>query len=410
MAIPMKVWKSRTKRRLDITPKKYGICSDPRICIDRCSFTLHSETLLKKIMGDKRVFKKEIFEKWKKYVVQMYDDKGATHGLHFPLKKFEGEEIAWIKISLREPHIAKTYVNFLKWYRMENNVPKPDYGFFDTNFLPLHMNDNEKILRKFCILYSEITWGLKKSYLNILKKLELCPEDTLLEDITLNADSIEVPVEFLHRDIAEYEYLTDKAKGTTIVKYNDFTRTTYINKKLKNYKSQLKFYQKAPGIARMELTFHKEFAKSFDENGTPGYLQGEIKRLIDVVLKDYGLSLEGIQPIKLSNDELISEFARDYNLDESLMKALIFAPSLDITFNRDNSSLRRKLVNKGLIEKDTIGRGYVRTSKLEILRLAFKQFELCSCGTIMEENPFDFELTCPKCGEIRLSGTELSKK
>ncbi|MBA2861100.1 zinc ribbon domain-containing protein [Methanococcus maripaludis] len=396
--------KTRPKRKLDMVPKKYGKCENHRIMIDRCNFTLYNEFLLSNAVKKDRKFNLEVYQKWSKYAESMIDDKGRVQGLKFVLKEFEGEPISWIKISMREPYIAKAYVNIIKWYRMENKIPRPAYGFKDTNFIPIRYNKTEQILEEVSEIYCRVLRGLKERYEEILENLGLTPK--YLGKTIIKPDSIELPVEFLKRDIVEYEYLFDKAKGISLSKYNDFTRTTYINPTKKSINCQLKLYQKAPGIARMEVTLNKDFAHSLDDKSESGIIKLEIKRLIDRALELYGLSLEGVQPLKLSNEALLLEYSNALKVPMDILKVLIFSKSLTMSFDRDNVNLRRLLTSKRLIEKVSKGK-YVRTELTESLRLIFGQYELCpNCKTIMQ-NGTEFKIQCPKCGFEKIDGVKI---
>jgi len=351
-----------------------------------------------------RKFNLEVYQKWPKYATSMIDDKGRVQGLKFPIKEFEGEAISWIAISMREPYIAKAYVNLIKWYRMEHKIPRPAFGFKDTNFLPISYNNAEKVLKEVSELYCRILAGLKEKYEEILGDLELLPKS--IGKTIIKPDSIELPIEFLKRDIVEYEYLFDKAKGISLSRYNDFTRTTYLNPTKKSINCQLKLYQKAPGIARLEVTLNGDFAHSLDDKSEPEIIKLEIERLIDRALELYGISLEGVQPLKLSNEELLLEYSNAFKVPMDILKVLIFSKSLTMSFDRDNVNLRKLLVSKRLIEKISKGK-YVRTELTESLRVIFNQYELCpNCKTIMQ-NGTDFKVICSKCGFEKIDGVKL---
>lgn len=349
----------RPKIHENVNPK-YPTLNDPRITLDRCTFTVYSDEIHKQIDEWKRnnsipkgseTYRKDVYQKWEHFKCRTEDKRGHTSGLQFPLENFEGENIAWMQISMREPHMAIVYVNMLKYYRKKQNIKKPNYGFHDTNFLPVDYTDNKQLLKDFAHLYYISCLEIRREYQKLIKKLF----NYELTKIDVTPKSIEIPCEYLHRDVMEYEWLSDVAKCKSVVKHSDLTRTMYFNKNSKKIKSQLKFYQKAPGICRMEITLHKNFASDYLKLSTPEMLEQHILCAIHDVLKLYGLSLDKITPFKLNHEDLLTQFALAFNLEKDYLKFLIYGNIGEMTFDKDNQGLRNKLLKRGLIEKGQKG-------------------------------------------------------
>ena len=234
--------KSRPRRKLDpvfVGEERAGFFSKPRVLLDRCNFTIYYDDFV----DGNRPIARDIYYKWYQFRETIEDDVGKCSGLKFDSLVFEGEPISWIAISMRYPHVATGYVNIIKYYRMINDIPKPTYGYKDTNFLPLDWKDNdyELILDEFCELYLKAQAELKDTYISYFSQLFGFKPDE--EQVIITPKNIEIPCEFLRRDISEYEWLKGAVKCEQQVNFNDLTRTMYFNKRSKKIKTQLKMYQ-----------------------------------------------------------------------------------------------------------------------------------------------------------------------
>jgi hypothetical protein len=392
-----KLMRQRPKRKVDgVVPHDYGTLDKPRICIDRVYFSIHSRELVKSLTS--KQFRKDIYGSYYHMRVKMQDGKGFVQGLHFVLDEFEGDEIAWMNVSLREPHTAVAYVNFVRYFRKVKGIPKPSYGFYDTNFLPINY-DGEEVLDGFCSNYIYVVYKLRKLYQDIVRKFGYSID---IEDVEVTPVSVEVPLEYLGHDIVEYEWLSDVSNCRSVVKYSDMTRTMYFNKNLKKVGVQLKFYQKAPGIARMELTFNGDFAKHYFSVGlNKEDLKRNILMAVDDGLLYYGLSLDKIKPLKLEHDVLLTQFAVAFGVDVDILKTLIYGNVGELTFNKDNQGLRRKLLAKGLIKKGDKKGVYLPSELVKFLKNALGKYFICSeCGRLMFLDDEGY-YKCPNCGYIK---------
>jgi len=395
-----KLLRKRPKKRIEgLTPNDYGTLEKPRICIDRVYFSVYSDELVGELIG--KNFRRDVYEDYYHLRTKMQDDKGYVQGLHFCLCEFEGDEIVWMNLSLREPHIAIVYVNFIRYYRKLRKIPKPSYGYYDTNFLPLDLDDKDKLLDEFCDLYLFVISDLRGIYAELIEKLFGYKINS--EEVIVNPFSVELPLEYLGHDIAEYEWLSDVARCKNMVKYSDLTRTMYFNKHSKKITIQMKFYQKAPGIARLELTYHNEFAKRyFNPDVSKDVLKRNILMAIDDALEYYGLSLDQIKPLKLDHDTLLSQFAIAFGLDVDILKTLIYGNVGEITFNKDNQGLRRKLLAKGLIKKGDKRGVYVPSELVRFLKTALGKYVVCKdCGSLMFFDDGKLSFVCPSCGFVK---------
>ncbi|BAP62118.1 hypothetical protein [Methanococcus maripaludis] len=341
-------------------------------------------------------YRGDVFNDYNQFKQNMIDHKGHGNGLHFKLCEFEDEVISWITISMREPHMAVAYVNFQKYYRYLNSIPKPKFGNFDTNFLPLECDNKEKIFDDFAKLYLRWCQEVEIVYRKLIDDLfgyELDPEKT-----EVIPASIEIPCEYLNRDIAEYSWLSDIAQCKSVVKMSDLTRTMYLNKSLKSRRFQMKLYQKAFGLARMELTVHKDWASHFFCETDPAVLKDKIKMCIDAVLGEYKLSLYEIKPVKMTYDIFLSQLAADLKWDRDMLLAIIESKNSEFTFKNDNQGLRKKLKNKDLIEKDHRG-VWVKSDYAKWLSGTLGRYFICPhCRTYMLKSEKSLEYVCTTCG------------
>jgi len=337
-------------------------------------------------------YRGDVFIKYEQFKQNMVDHKGHSNGLHFSLCDFEGESIFWITISMREPHLAVVYINFQKYYRYKNGLEKPVGGFFDTNFLNMSMDNREKIFDDFAKLFLSVKKEIKKAYLSLI--YQLFGYD--LEDADVIPSTVEIPLEYLGNDVSEYEWLTDEAVCKTVLKYTDLTHTIYFNKNWKKLLIQMKLYQKAAGIARLELTVHKNFASHYFCETDLETLKDKIKMCIEDVLGYYELSLYEIKPVKLDHDEIVEQLALSMSIEKELLMTLIYNDIGELTFSRDNQSLRNRLLKRGLIQKGDKKGVYKKTNLLNFLKASLGKYFICEkCGFLMMKKTKGY--VCPAC-------------
>ncbi|ABO34564.1 hypothetical protein MmarC5_0248 [Methanococcus maripaludis C5] len=337
-------------------------------------------------------YRKDVFIKYEQFKQNMIDHKGYSNGLHFSLCDFEGESIFWITISMREPHLAVVYINFQKYYRYKNKIDKPVGGFFDTNFLDISYDNRDKIFNDFAKLFLSVKNEIKKAYKSLI--YQLFGYD--LEEVDVIPSTVEIPLEYLGNDVSEYEWLTDEAVCKTVLKYTDLTHTIYFNKNWKKLLIQMKLYQKAAGIARLELTVHKNFASHYFCETDLETLKDKIKMCIDDVLAYYELSLHEIKPVKLDHDEIVEQIALSMSLEKELLMTLIYNDVGELTFSADNQGLRTRLLKRGLIEKGDKRGVYKKTNLLSFLKASLGKYFVCEkCGFLMMKKARGY--VCPVC-------------
>ncbi|MBA2861616.1 hypothetical protein [Methanococcus maripaludis] len=343
-------------------------------------------------------YRGDVFNNYPQFKQNMVDHKGHGTGLHFKLCDFEDEVISWITISMRQPHMAVAYVNFQKYYRYLNDIPKPTIGNFDTNFLPVEMDDREKIFDDFSKLF--ITWCREVEIQYRHKMYELFEYDLDPEKTEVIPISIEIPCEYLHRDVAEFAWLSDVAFCKSVVKHSDLTRTMYLNKNLKSQRFQMKIYQKAFGLARMELTVHKDWASHFFSGDDPKILKDKIKMCIDAVLGEYRLSLYDIKPVEMTYSRFLGQLASALDWDRDMLLMIIESKNSEFKFTRDNQSLQKKLIKADLIEREKPNsKVWIKTDFARWLSSQLGGYFICPhCRTYMIKSEKSLEYVCSSCG------------
>ncbi|MBA2869046.1 hypothetical protein [Methanococcus maripaludis] len=394
-----------------IRPEKFDnheFISKRRILIDKVFCSVYSLPL---IAQKEHNFRDDVRDKYITFVEKMHDIKGYTQGLKFPLEINGDNEIAWILISLRKPHTAKVYFNVIRLYQKEKNIPIPTYGYNDTNFLPLEYNDTKSLLMEFIKLYLRTVLEIKDIYEYYLKELFNIDvknfyegEEKEIKDIVeVSPYQVEIPCEYLGCEDDQFDWMDEEIKCDTVQKYGDLSRTSYYTKNRKDLKATFKRYQKAPGINRHEITLQENWARDCMISDSEMIYQNIIT-YVHKVHRLWGLDFEGIKPRPINGNVLISQFSMGFGLSTDEIKTMIYGNVGEITSNRENQGIIRKLRNKGMIrklEKDEGGKKgvYVWTEMVKLLRMSLNQYFLCpECLTRMQ---YDYENYCHYCSACK---------
>lgn len=395
-----------------IKPEKFDnhkFISKRRILIDKVFCSVYSNLLFANL---KRNFRDDVRDKYISYVDKIQDFKGHTQGLKFPLEINGDKEIAWINISLREPHVAKVYFNVIRLYQKEKNIPIPTYGYNDTNFLPLEYNDTKSLLIEFIELYLKTVEEIKEIYADYLLQLfgidiknywKGLEKKEIKDLVDISPFQIEIPCEYLGCEDEQFDWMDEEIKCSTVEKFGDLSGTTYYNKNRKDLKATFKRYQKAPGINRHEVTLQESWARDCMNSDSENIYQNIITS-VHKVHRLWGLDFEGIKPRPINGSVLISQFSMGFGLSTDEIKTMIYGNVGEITSNRENQGIIRKLRNKGMIrklEKDEGGKKgvYVWTEMVKLLRMSLNQYFLCpECLTRMQ---YDYENYCHYCSACK---------
>lgn len=360
-----------------------------------------------------RNFRDDVRDKYISFVEKMHDIKGYTQGLKFPIEINGDNEIAWILISLREPHTAQVYFNVIRLYQKEKNIPIPTYGYHDTNFLPLQYNDTKGLLMEFIKLYLKTVLEIKELYAYYLKELfnidvknvYECEGKEIKDIVEVSPYQIEIPCEYLGCEDEQFDWMDEEIKCDTVQKYGDLSRTSYYNKNRKDLKATFKRYQKAPGINRHEVTLQESWARDCMISDSEMIYQNIIT-YVHKVHRLWGLDFEGIKPRPINGNVLVSQFSMGFGLSADEIKTIIYGNVGEITSNRENQGLIKKLRNKGMIrklEKDEGGKKgvYIWTEMVKLLRMSLNQYFLCpDCLSRMQYDYGNYCHYCPTCKKV----------
>lgn len=166
-----------------------------------------------------------------------------------PLLFFEKNKrkvISWMLFDPRNGN-SKAYFNVNECYMLYNKIDPPVLCLNDTNYIPVK---HEFEFIDTIYVFDEMMKFVYQEYKELLRKWNV-----VVPDLEIYISSIEVCEEYINKNIS-YVNL-DKSKAEIKATYQSTNATVYINCPKKEYKHQLKVYEKTPSLLRLEHTFNK---------------------------------------------------------------------------------------------------------------------------------------------------------
>jgi hypothetical protein len=342
-----------------------------RWCIDKVFFTayLKHPFFLEKERTD------QIFIDYQDYKKRLFYGKRAYMGIYIPMIEFGEEVIQWIHIMITKENLsAQCYINLIKFYLFEHNL-KEVYGYHDSNLLPL-INEKGNVFDPGLEWFAEAFIEAKRSFYSfycdflhhILKLNDLDFEYNF--EPMIKTKQVEIAFELINTDISEVQgILLDAPKVDNFARYMDQTRTIYLNKHIKRKSDQIKGYQKAAGLTRIEFTINSGCEATFDgEHKTPELCQNIIHSVESICL-DMGIKLNDF--FEFSKDqkeqELLCYFAAELGVNLFTLKTLLSINTWKAS--SQNRVLTQKLVRKGLLLKSGERGRRTLSKKVKMIRM-----------------------------------------
>ncbi|MBP2143409.1 hypothetical protein J2127_000564 [Methanococcus voltae] len=408
--------------------KKY----DKRIVIDRVYVSIQCPFLFS-VLGNG--FNKDIYDNVRKNYSQFVQritekkDGGKTGDFHFriPVEVWEdgklesnlqGEEIASISISFRQPHVARGYFNMNRLYMSEHGLNPYNSSYRDDNVLPISIREdkNNTLLKEYSRLFINRINEYKREYYYYLKELFGIDIEKLKRDldrvkmtydklIEVSVQSAEVCVEWLNCESLQFNYITEARKNNYLKVYGDLTQTEYYTSPKKGNKVQFKRYQKGAGINRHEFTWHSELSRQWIVEDIQ-YLPLSIFEGVNESYAHFGFDFETMRPLKLSGESVLQDYADWWKLPLDYVKTVLYGKSYVLKFDRNSKGVRERLKSKGLIvplEKELGGkRGLWRWSDtVQKIRLSLQGCYVCPvCNSVMRYDEMKHRHVCEHCGRV----------
>ncbi|AEK19505.1 hypothetical protein HNP86_001090 [Methanococcus maripaludis] len=401
-----------------------------RIVLDRIYVTIHSP-LLRKTMGNG--FEKAAYERMDEEfprLVTLISEKRhgrKTGDYHFrtpvetwskfPLEEdFDGEEIASIAISFRQPHVARGYFNLNRLYMKKHNIDPYEDSYHDNNVLPIEVVEDSEgnLLREFAELLCDRIEQYKFEYAYYLKEImdvdiekiarQYGSNEDIYSLIEVSIQSAEIDVEWLNCESLQFQHITDERKQNYMKAFGNLTNTEYYTPERKSIKVQFKRYQKGAGINRHEFTWNGEASRQWLV-GSPETMYYSIVRNIKRCYAFYGFDFDSLKPLQLTGEDIVQDYAEWWHLPLNLVKTILFGRAFVLSFDFATGGLRERLKSRGLItplEEELGGKKGLWRWKDSVLRLklSLQGFYRCECGFLMRYDPEKYQHVCEHCGKV----------
>jgi len=401
-----------------------------RILIDRVYITIQVPFLFK-VLGngfDKETFQR-ITEEYPQFLKLISEKrksrKNADYHFRVPVemwsklpieKDFDGEEIASLSISFRQPHIARGYFNVNRLYLKKHNIDPYEDSYRDNNVLPIDIVEDStgSLLREFTEILTDRLEKYKFEYMYYLKKVfnidivkiarELGMYDDIYSLIDVSIQSAEIDVEWLNCESLQFQHITDERKGNYLKVFGDLTNTEYYTPDKKSLKIQFKRYQKGAGINRHEFTWNGEASRQWLV-GSPESMYYSIIQNVKRCYAHFGFDFDTLKPLALTGEDIVQDYAEWWHLPLNLVKTILYGRAYVLAFDFATGGLRERLYGRNLIvplEKELGGKKGLWRWKDSVMRLklSLQGFYRCECGCIMRYDSEKYMHVCEACGKI----------
>lgn len=267
----------------------------------------------------------------------------------------------------------RVMLNCMRLYNIKNKLPLSKGLLFDDNVvIPSHIFG----LTEFVELVQAELPHFKDDYLELREKV--FGDIVTREDLVIDTHQLEVVTEGIGLHTSDVSTtFKDFARCQSFKVYHDHTNTHYLNTA---GKKQLKIYQKAVGVLRLEATFNtRPYDFVFNWKKDPVIISRQIQAEFEDLLEDMGIPSNWYEIRTVSRDDLVWLFADALSLrDQSdiirfdLMKTLLVITSW--SSNRNNRNLTRQLVRKKLLEPYARGK-YRPTENLQVIQELFNKLD-----------------------------------
>lgn len=332
---------------------------------DRIFLVFYPEKIIEE-EDPKKSFRKDLYKKLKgsdllSRGINKSNNKGSWYLTHDKyVWEYRGKVFKPCRLfyDLKYPHAVSCYLNMNSLYRsIYDDFTDIEVGLHEENFLPYR--------QKF-VDYSTIQEILKELIQELEKEIFGVWQRVFKLDcrsVRSSCKSIEIAEEF-KADISEIEHNLYGIVGTKMTKYHNATSTLYINFGIKDHKIQLKAYQKAVGLTRVEYSLHNELANDVWQGLKMNDFHS-FNFLNEIMKIKNKLNIFNMKILNLSDMRWLKQLSDSMNMSTEEMLLILRASSFDSTAN--NQPWIRKLRNRNLIEKEQRGK-YIPTEFLLSLK------------------------------------------
>jgi hypothetical protein len=295
-----------------------------------------------------------LFEKYPHRTWKYQGQEKSTYGVEY-FMRIDG---------LRQMRVM---VNCMRMFNIRHDLKPTPKALFDDNVVD---PDVTFVMASFVRIVQELIQEFIDDYIELRKTV--FDEEIIRENVEVFTHSMEVVREGLGLHTSDIGYtFQDFPLCDSVKVYHNTTNTHYFNT---SGSRQLKFYNKALGVLRMEATFHN-YTKDIVLNwqGHPATIAQSIEMEVDELLADMQIPMNWYEAFQIRTVNLIWLIANALDirregsdeLDIDLMKVLLTSKSINST--RENRNTIRKLVRKRLVKGQMRGK-YVPTERLAMMQ------------------------------------------
>jgi len=270
-----------------------------RFCIDKVFFSIFDRDYAQK----KHRFDKKVAENFSKNLRLVnlnarsrFKRNVSEHVLRFRSKKVGGS----VDLRLRGTRAFMCRKNIIKLLKDELDLETVSSEIMhDTNFFSIETADTipfEMHIARLRALMRELGGFYQKTAGELWGAVCSKLDYSILQ--------IEVPFELYPVSVSDIAYILENMSDIAHVRYATGTKTIYINSVEKKAKYQIKIYQKAPALARIEFTFFKELGNAFFNfrARTDEEISQSVQNWVHVTLAQLGLDSETLEKMNYTSN------------------------------------------------------------------------------------------------------------
>ncbi len=262
----------------------------------------------------------------------------------------------------------RVFLNCQRLYNYQHGLEPHKQRLYDDNVIDAK---ESYCLQEFMDMVRAELPGFKRDYCYLRR--EVFGDEVHECDVVIDTHVVEV-VQEVHADLIEYEELLKNIKCKDITVYRNQTQTTYLNLPGRN---QIKLYQKALGLLRMEYSLNfrpNDVTMSWQSDDldsryrTVFSIEYELKRL----LSHAGLPENWYDYTRTRRSDkldFVGSWAAAYDISKDQMLNLL---GLRYWVSRkDNRNMTRKLVRCGLLFGTFNRAVYAPTARMDHIRMLY---------------------------------------
>lgn len=285
------------------------------------------------------------------------------HVVRFQLEDGTGS----LDIRLRKTRGAFLRTNLIERMKLKKGLStKRQLVLHGENFLPL---DVQLPLSDFLAELRQVS----RSFSDYYHSFVLEHWDTSLRSRVVSVSQIEAVREVYPFSVSELGDFLQASEDKQMVRFTNQNATIYLNSTDSETSPQLKIYQKAPGLARFELTFHGQFASQlFAFSKTDREIEQDVFTAFEKKFYEVGLSpdLLAMCDFSVPYSDVCAMLGSWFKEPKEVIN--ILKNSTHIQTDRGNRVLAQRLSRKRLILR-TSQRGYYKVNP--VLRQLFQVVE-----------------------------------